>query len=113
MQFSCYYYDINDYSEDDYIGHKNPFTIFLLISMWINKYRQNTLHTKKEIIDKLKTELERRSMTKENFIFLQNFIRKVLSLSSEDNLYLKKTFTKKPNNMYENIRTNFQANEIL
>ena len=113
LQFSCCYYDINDYSEDDYIGHKNPFTIFLLISMWMNKYRQNTLHTKKEIIEKLKTELERRSMTAENFIFLQDFVRKVLSLSSEDDLYLKKTFTKKPNNMYENIKTNFQANEIL
>ena len=89
--------------------------------MWMNEYRQknrgNTIYgiknTKKEIIEKLKTELERRSMTKENFIFLQNFVRKVLSLSSEDNLYLKKTFTIKTNSMYENIKTNFQANEIL
>ena len=117
LQFSCSYYDINDYSEDDYIGHKNPFTIFLLISMWINKYREKnrskTIYGIKKIIEKLKTELERRSMTKENFIFLQNFFRKVLSLSSEDDLYLKTIFNIKTNSMYENIKTNFQANEIL
>ncbi|MCX8472466.1 MAG: hypothetical protein ORN85_02330 [Sediminibacterium sp.] len=83
MQFSCFYYDINDFSEDDYIGHKNPFTIFLLISMWMNKYRQknrgNTIYGIKKIIEKLKTELDRQSMTKENYIFLQDFVRKVLS----------------------------------
>ncbi|MCX8472269.1 MAG: hypothetical protein ORN85_01330 [Sediminibacterium sp.] len=112
LQFSCCYYDINRYSEEDYIGSSNPFTIFLLISIWMNKYRQKKIGSKREIITELKKELTRRSMTEDFYIFLRKFVKKVLSLSKEDDKILNNIITIKTKDMYE-IANNFQAKAIL
>ncbi len=113
LHFTCCYYDINEHKEEEYIGNENPFTIFLLLSMWINEYRKKQLLSKKEIVQKLKTELDRRQMTEKYFEFLHKFVIKLLTLPKEDAIEIKNIFTKNKNIMYENIKTNFQANEIL